>query len=87
MQRLLFLLAHPDKDELRNTLFNYAIKDRSKFSRIGPHFSFQTQYNLCLYGNVCGTLIYGLFKICDNEKMNVTRMTEISDIEEEEKNY
>lgn len=62
-------------DFANSLLFDYAIKDCSKFSGIGPSFSLQTQWhfyeNFYLYGNVSGTLFSGLFKISHKESMNV----------------
>lgn len=52
--------------------FNYTIKDRCKFSGVGPHFVFGTEWHFfndfCLYGNISGSLLYGLFTTHHKDK-------------------
>ena len=88
VQPFLFLVANPNEvEEIKSPFFDYSVRDRSKFSGIGPYFSFETQWNLYnnlyFYGNVSGTLLCGLFKISNKQKMNIN--FNIGEFTEEEK--
>ena len=88
VQPFLFQLADPDKvEEIKAPFFDYVVRDRSKFSGIGPYLSFETQWNLynnlCFYGNISGALLCGQFKVCNKQKMNINFT--VGEFSEEEK--
>ena len=68
-------------DRLAGVFFDYSIKDCSKFSGVGPHFGFESQWhffdNIYLYGNISGALVYGLFTTSHKEKMFIDLPVEI----------
>lgn len=67
-----FFLFDPPRDQF---VLNYTIKDTNKFSGVGPHFIFGTQWHFCnnlyVYGNISGSLLYGLFTIHHRDKLSL----------------
>lgn len=71
------LFEHPSQDYL----LNYTIKDSNKFSGIGPHFIFGTEWHFCknlyLYGNISGSLLYGLFSLHHRDRSTLIDSIEL----------
>ncbi|MGL4347848.1 MAG: Lpg1974 family pore-forming outer membrane protein [Chlamydiales bacterium] len=53
-----------------------SVKDCSRFSGAGPHFGLGTEWHFCgkfyLYGDICGSLMYGKFNVHHKERFSLT---------------
>lgn len=53
-----------------------SIKDCNRFAGVGPHFGLGTEWHFCgdfyFYGDICGSLMYGLFNVHHKERFSLT---------------